>query len=71
MGFAVPLAEWLRGPLRDWAEALLDEARLNREGYFDPGPIRVKWQEHLGGHRNWQYPLRGILMFQAWREKQG
>lgn len=67
-GFAVPLGEWLRGPLRDWAEALLEAARLRREGYFRPEPIQMLWQEHLSGVRNRQEQLWNVLMFQAWRE---
>jgi len=68
MGFAVPLGAWLRGPLRGWAEDLLDERRLRREAFFRPEPIRQKWEEHLSGRVNWQYLLWDVLVLQTWLE---
>jgi asparagine synthase (glutamine-hydrolysing) len=66
MGFGVPIDAWLRGPLREWAEGLLDAKRLADEGLLKPAPIRRAWAEHLSGAKNWQYPLWTVLMLQAW-----
>jgi asparagine synthase (glutamine-hydrolysing) len=70
MGFGVPIDRWLRGALREWAEELLDEDRLRREGFFHPEVIRGAWQGHLSGRRNHQYFLWNVLMFQAWLSEQ-
>jgi asparagine synthase (glutamine-hydrolysing) len=70
MGFGVPIDTWLRGELRDWAESLIDERRLAQDGLLRPEPIRATWAAHQDGHRNLQYQLWGVLMFQAWREAQ-
>jgi asparagine synthase (glutamine-hydrolysing) len=65
-GFGIPLGDWLRGPLRDWAHALLDPARIAHAGYLEPEPITEAWQQHLAGHRDWTHRIWSVLMFQAW-----
>jgi asparagine synthase (glutamine-hydrolysing) len=65
-GFAIPISDWLRGPLRDWAEDLLSEDALGRSGLLEPLPIRQAWASHLSGRTNLQNPIWAILMFQLW-----
>lgn len=70
-GFAVPLQAWLQGPLRDWAEALLDERRMRDDGFLVPGPIRGAWAALLSGDGHWAGALWNVLMWQAWRQEVG
>ncbi len=67
-GFGIPVGQWMRGPLRPWAESLLDGKRLAVEGYFHPAPIRRRWAEHLSGDRDHTPGLWAVLMFQSWLE---
>jgi asparagine synthase (glutamine-hydrolysing) len=69
MGFEVPIAAWLRGPLRGWAEAMLAQERIKREGFFDASILNTKWSEHLSGACNWGPQLWNVLMFQSWLER--
>ena len=69
MGFGIPVGDWLRGPLREWAEHLLDESLLTSQGFFYPDIVRGMWSEHLSGTRNWQSQLWAVLMFQAWYDE--
>jgi asparagine synthase (glutamine-hydrolysing) len=67
-GFSIPLGDWLKGPLKEWADTLLNHERLEKEGYLNPDYIQLIWQEHLSGRRNWTIKLWSILMFQSWLE---
>jgi asparagine synthase (glutamine-hydrolysing) len=69
-GFGIPVGEWIKGPLRPWAEDLLDPARMKSEGWFDPDPIQRRWQQHLAGTRDSSIALWAVLMFQAWLREQ-
>ena len=71
MGFTLPIGQWLRGPLRPWAEELLSERRLAAGGLLNPAPILARWREHLDRRRDWHQSLWTVLMFQAWREARG
>ena len=69
-GFGVPLSDWLRGPLKGWSEELLEETKLEKEGFFNPKVIRGRWESHLKGKTNWEHSLWNVLMFQSWFESQ-
>ncbi|RTY38368.1 asparagine synthase (glutamine-hydrolyzing) [Chlorobium phaeovibrioides] len=69
-GFAVPIGNWLSGPLKEWAEHLLRAGRLRNEGFFDAEAVRALWQEHVSGRRSHPHQLWAIVMFQAWLERE-
>lgn len=69
MGFGLPIGSWLRGPLRPWAEDLLDERHLCRQGVLDPGPVRQSWRRHLSGRYDLGYELWDVLMLGAWLDR--
>ena len=69
MGFGAPIETWLRGPLREWADSLINSKNLIEDGIFKPEIIRSRWNEHLSGKKNWEYHLWDVLMFQSWREQ--
>jgi asparagine synthase (glutamine-hydrolysing) len=69
-GFSVPVGEWIKGPLRDWAEDLLDPGRMAEDGWFDASIVRQRWRDHLAGRRDSTPALWAVLMFQSWRRHQ-
>jgi len=69
-GFAVPISKWLRGPMRGWAEDLLDSTRLRTQGFLNPDQISLLWRRHLSGRENWPDRLWCVLMFEAWLDSQ-
>ena len=69
MGFGVPIDEWFRGPLKEWAGDLLSREAINRYGLIKPQPVERIWAEHLSGNRNWSALLWNIIMLQSWCEK--
>ena len=68
-GFGIPVGDWLRKDLKDWAEDLLNEREMKKEGILNPVLIRKIWKEHLAGKGDWQYLLWDVLMFQAWKDR--
>jgi len=70
-GFGVPVGEWIKGPLRPWAEDLLDPGLIRAQGWFDAATVRSRWQQHLSGQRDSTPALWAILMFQSWLAAQG
>lgn len=68
-GFGIPLGDWLRGPMKAWAENLIDSERLSNEGFLKPEIVQKIWNEHVAGKRNWSFRLWSILMFQSWLEQ--
>ena len=69
-GFGIPVHEWLRGPLREWGENLLDKQTLKEDGYFNVSTVRTLWRNHLSGKQNYGYELWNILVFQSWLKTQ-
>jgi asparagine synthase (glutamine-hydrolysing) len=65
-GFAIPIGEWIKGPLRPWADDLLDPSRMASDGYFDPAIVQRRWRDHLSGLRDSTPALWAVLMFQSW-----
>ena len=69
MGFGVPVGPWLRGPLRGWADGLLDPGLLAEQGLFDPALVSARWSAHVEGRADPTFLLWSVLMFQAWQHE--
>ncbi len=69
-GFAIPVGQWIKGPLRPWAEELLDPKRMAEDGWFNPAIVQRRWHDHLAGRRDSTPALWAVLMFQAWMQEQ-
>jgi asparagine synthase (glutamine-hydrolysing) len=69
-GFSIPLADWLRGPMREWAESLINPARLEDEGLLDPRQVSSMWDQHISGSYDRSTYLWNILMFQVWSDQE-
>src|SRR3954462_7554447 len=68
-GFAIPVGEWIKGPLRSWAEDLLEPARVKNHGFWDPDLVQHRWRSHLRGEKDATQALWSVLMFQAWLDE--
>ena len=66
MGFGVPVGQWLRGPLRSWADELLDPALVKEQGLLDPAVVQQRWMTHRDGRADLTFQVWALLMFQAW-----
>ena len=69
-GFAIPIGDWLRSSLKDWADDLLNEETIKKQGFFQATQIRNRWDQHLSGTHNWEHFLWNVLMFQTWYKDQ-
>jgi asparagine synthase (glutamine-hydrolysing) len=70
MGFGIPLGAWLRGPLREWAQDLLEPSKIKEQGYLSADVVGRLWGEHVSSHADREYELWDVLMFQAWLQNQ-
>ena len=67
-GFAIPIGEWLRGPLKEWAEDLIEENKIIKQGFLNHKNVRKIWESHISGNADYTARIWSILMFQSWLE---